>query len=167
MKNHLRQLKITFVCLAFVLLCAPHVVLADAASDAAAAAAMSAVGGTAAGGLAGPAAAAAAGSAATTAAPKSIPGLHLVLQPCITTGNCTLDDLVTQGASVANFFTALSAALFFFTFVYGGARYLLSFGRADWVSAGTKAMTGAAIGMAIVMGAWVIVNYVADSLQGK
>jgi hypothetical protein len=74
---------------------------------------------------------------------------------------------VTTGANFANLITALSAALFFATFVYGGARYLLSFGRKEWVSAGTKAMTGAALGMAIVMGAWVLVNYLANSLQGK
>lgn len=106
-------------------------------------------------------------AATTTASGATAPtGLRLVLPACISSGNCSLDDIVNTGANAANFFTALSAALFFATFVYGGARYLLSFGRKEWVAAGTKAMTGAAIGMAIVMGAWVIVNYVANSLQG-
>ena len=61
----------------------------------------------------------------------------------------------------------LSGALFFASFIYGGAMYLLSFGRSDWVSKGTKAMTGSMIGMAIVLSAWTIVNYIASSLTGK
>lgn len=92
--------------------------------------------------------------------------LRLQLPPCVQTGNCSLDDIVRTGAYAANFLTGLSAALFFATFVYGGARYLLSFGRKEWVEAGKKAMSGAAIGMAIVLGAWTLVNYIANSLQG-
>lgn len=80
--------------------------------------------------------------------------------------NCTLDDIVSTGANFANLLTSLSAALFFGTFVYGGARYLLSFGRKEWVEAGTKAMRGGAIGMAIVLGAWTLVNYIANSIRG-
>jgi hypothetical protein len=80
------------------------------------------------------------------------------VKECMRTGNCTLDDIVSTGAAFANLLTELSAAIFFATFVYGGAMYLLSFGDSHRVDTGKSAMTGAAIGMAIVLGAWVLVR---------
>lgn len=86
---------------------------------------------------------------------------------CISNGDCTLDDIVTTGAAFANLLTQLSAAFFFAAFVYGGAMYLLSFGDKGRVDKGKKAITGAAIGMLIVLMAWTIVNYIANALKGK
>ena len=86
---------------------------------------------------------------------------------CMSVGDCTLDDIVKTGAAFANLLTQLSAAFFFATFVYGGAMYLLSFGDKGRVDKGKKAITGAAIGMLIVLMAWTVVNYLANSLQGK
>lgn len=103
----------------------------------------------------------------TVSQPSGSGVVSLVLPSCTQSGNCTLDDIVTTGASFANLLTQLSAALFFATFVYGGALYLLSFGDKSRVDKGKKAITGAAIGMAIVLGAWTLVNYIANSLLGK
>lgn len=107
-------------------------------------------------------------TAATTAtcAPAA-GGLHLQLPCCIQSGNCSLDDIVTTGGYFANFITGLSAAFFFAAFVYGGAMYLISFGDSKRVEKGKTAMTGAAYGMAIVLFAWTLVNYLANSLTGK
>lgn len=105
-----------------------------------------------------------------TATPQAAPpsagtgGPRLKLPPCIQSGDCGLEDIVLTGASFANLLTELSAALFFATFIYGGAMYLLSFGRSEWVSKGTKAMTGAMIGMGIVLAAWTIVRYIVISI---
>jgi len=85
----------------------------------------------------------------------------------LSTGNCTLDDIVRTAASFGNMLMEISGALFFATFVYGGARYLLSFGRSDWVQKGTQAMKGGATGMLIVILAWTIVRYVAFIMMGK
>jgi len=84
---------------------------------------------------------------------------------CFKTGTCTLDDIVTTGAGFANLLTEISAALFFATFVYGGAMYLMSFGKAEWVKKGTDAMKGGAIGMLIVLAAWTIVRYIASAIS--
>ncbi len=105
-----------------------------------------------------------------TAAPSNAPpaiGGGLELVPCTKTGDCSLDNIVTQGVNFASFIMKLSAALFFVAFIYGGGRYLLSFGRKSWVEAGTKAMTGAAIGMVLVLGAWTIVRTLVQSITGK
>lgn len=82
------------------------------------------------------------------------------------TGNCTLDDIVRTAASFGNMLMEISGALFFATFVYGGARYLLSFGKSDWVQKGTQAMKGGAIGMTIVILSWSIVRLVALTMIG-
>lgn len=106
-------------------------------------------------------------SGSPTVTPQGGGTVQLVLPTCVKSGNCTLDDIVTTGANFANLLTQISAALFFATFVYGGGMYLLSFGDKGRVDKGKKAITGAAIGMAIVLGAWTLVNYIAGSLLGK
>lgn len=86
---------------------------------------------------------------------------------CYAAGKCTLDDIVEMGANVANFFMEISGALFFLTFIYGGGMYLFSFGDKGRVEKGKKAMTGAAIGIVIVMGAWTIVRTIGQSITGQ
>lgn len=86
---------------------------------------------------------------------------------CWSDGNCSLDDVVLAGSAFANILIELSAALFFATFIYGGAMYIFSFGKADWVKKGTDAMKGGAIGMIIVMSAWTIVRFLASAIKGQ
>lgn len=85
---------------------------------------------------------------------------------CIKTGNCTVDDIVYAGVGFAKFLMGLSGALFFIIFIYGGALYLTSFGEKGRVDKAKKAITGAAIGIIIVMGAWTIVRYLVGGLTG-
>jgi hypothetical protein len=121
--------------------------------------------GQASGGTQAPAQAAGAGVAKQ--APAAAPTLRLQIgrnPDCLAKGNCTLDDIVATGASFANLLTTLAGALFLVAFIYGGFQYLTSFGDKGKVSAGKKAMTTASIGMVIIMGAWVIVNYVVSSI---
>ena len=96
--------------------------------------------------------------------PSGYANFSLQLPSCTASGNCGLDDIVKTGVSFANLLMTLAGAMFFGTFIYGGAMYLLSFGRSEWVSKGTKAMTGAMIGMGIVLAAWTIVRYIVVAL---
>ena len=86
---------------------------------------------------------------------------------CWQSGNCQLDDILRTGVAFANLLIGLSAAAFFATFVYGGFMYLMSFGSKEYVGKGKKALTGAAIGMVIVMSSWTIVNYLASTITGR
>ncbi|MBU2566841.1 pilin, partial [Patescibacteria group bacterium] len=83
---------------------------------------------------------------------------------CEETGDCTIEQIIQKGVYFAQFIMGLSGALFLIVFIYGGALYILSFGRSEWVNKGQKAMVQAAIGIVFVMGAWTIVWYVAQSL---
>jgi len=99
----------------------------------------------------------------TAAWVSSVPG-GLVLVPCTQSGNCTIDDLVNQGINFAKWIMGLSGALFLLVFVYGGAMYVASFGKAEYVTKGKNALKRGAIGIVLVMGAWTVVSYVATSL---
>jgi len=108
-------------------------------------------------------------SAAPAAAPAagvSTPSGGMNLVSCVTngSGDCTIEDVVKQGVYFAQFIMGLSGSLFLIVFIYGGAMYLMSFGRSGWVEKGKKAMIQSAIGIVLVMGAWTIVNYVATSI---
>lgn len=99
-------------------------------------------------------------------APKAVAG-GIPQLACESSGNCTVQDIVTKGISFAAFIMGLSGAMFLLVFVYGGAMYILSFGKSAWVDKGKKAMIQACIGIVLVMGAWTIVFYVSKSLGYK
>ncbi len=94
---------------------------------------------------------------------SGVPG-GVQLVPCTQTGDCEIADLVQQAVNFARWLMGLAGALFLLVFVYGGAMYVMSFGRSDMVTKGKTALTRGAIGVVLVMGAWTIVTYVADSL---
>ncbi len=102
----------------------------------------------------------------TDAAPPTPQG-GIEMQACESTGDCSIDAIVQKGVSFARFIMGLAGALFLLVLVYGGAMYVLSFGKSSWVDKGKKAMTQAVIGIILVMGAYTIVFYVADSLGYK
>jgi hypothetical protein len=91
-------------------------------------------------------------------------GVGLQLVRCAKTGKCEIKDLVQQGIYFADFLIGLSGALFLIAFIWGGAMYLLSFGRTEWVTKGRDAMVKSSIGIVFIMLAWTIVTYVAQSL---
>lgn len=88
----------------------------------------------------------------------------VLLVSCTQTGDCEIADLVQQAVNFARWLMGLAGALFLLVFVYGGAMYVMSFGRSDMVTKGKTALVRGAIGVVLVMGAWTIVTYVADSL---
>lgn len=103
--------------------------------------------------------------------PKPATGLHLQIgknPACLAQGNCSLDDIVYTGTSAAQVLTVLSGALFLVAFIYGGFMYLISAGDDKKVSTGKTAMKTAALGMIIVMGAYVLIESVVTAIvSGK
>lgn len=91
-------------------------------------------------------------------------GTGIQLVPCTEDGNCTIENVVQQGINFAKWVMGLAGALFLLVFVYGGAMYVASFGRSDYVTKGKNALIRGAIGIVLVMSAWTIVSYVAASL---
>lgn len=111
-----------------------------------------------------PAAAPAAGTG-TPAAPSSGTGsLRFSLPSCTSDGNCTLTDIINTGVRFANFLIAFSGVIFLITFLYAGAWLVFFAYDAGAIKKAQGMITGAAIGIVIVMTAGVAVRFVGTAL---
>lgn len=108
----------------------------------------------------------ASGQAVATKAAEPVPG-GMTNLGCEATGDCEIKDLVSKAVMFAQFLMGISGALFLLAFVYGGAMYIISFGRGAYIEKGKKAMIQSALGMVLILGAWTIVTYLVSSLGAK
>jgi hypothetical protein len=83
---------------------------------------------------------------------------------CRDEGNCTLDDALQVFANVAIFILGISGSAVLFVFVYGGYKWLFSRGDSKWVESGKEAMTGGVIGLMIIFGSYVALNFIISGL---
>lgn len=83
---------------------------------------------------------------------------------CRKNGNCTLDQAMQVFVNVANFILGITGSCVLFVFVYGGWKWLLSRGDTKWVESGKAAMTGGVIGLIIIFGAYVAINFIVSGL---
>lgn len=75
------------------------------------------------------------------------------------TGLCavTVDTLVPQIVNVALFVAFISALVFL---IIGGIRWIFSGGDKEGTANAKKAVTSALIGLAVVLGSWILINIV-------
>ena len=110
-------------------------------------------------------------SAAAEATDRGKPG-RLGLPACATThdpalaGKCTLDDIKTVAVNFANFLMGLAAAFFLAIFVWAGFKYIFFAYDSSLAADAKKTLTGAAIGMLLVLGAAMIVRFVQTTATG-
>ncbi len=83
---------------------------------------------------------------------------------CRDEGNCSLDDALQVFANIAIFILGISGSAVLFVFVYGGYKWLFSRGDSTWVESGKAAMTGGVIGLMIIFGAYVALNFIISGL---
>ncbi|MBI4433443.1 hypothetical protein HY632_01600 [Candidatus Uhrbacteria bacterium] len=86
---------------------------------------------------------------------------------CKCCGNCQLIDFVGLAIEVQRFIFGIAGSAALAMFVYGGFRWVTSAGSSANVETGRKAMVAAVIGMVIVFGAWVLVNFLLAALTGQ
>jgi len=91
-----------------------------------------------------------AGNNSATAAPE---GQNI---PC----NYTLEDLIGVGVRMATLIFGITGSLALLFFVYGGFKMLTAAGNPEHVQEGRKILTGAVIGVIIILGAGLIVQFV-------
>ncbi len=103
--------------------------------------------------------------ASPAAAPSGGTGsLRFSLPTCTETGNCTLTDIINTGVRFANFLIAFSGVIFLITFLYAGAWLVFFAYDAGAIKKAQGMITGAAIGIVIVMTAGVAVRFVGTAL---
>ncbi|HLD27910.1 MAG TPA: hypothetical protein VJB39_03595 [Patescibacteria group bacterium] len=80
----------------------------------------------------------------------------------IDTGN----DLAAITGSFINLFLSLLGALFLILVIYGGFTWMTAGGNEEKVKTATDLMTKAAIGLAIILSAYLLANFVVFKLMG-
>jgi hypothetical protein len=83
--------------------------------------------------------------------------------------NCmSLDVFLQTLVNFSNLILALTGSGALLMFTYGGLMFILAAGKQEWVQKGKAALGAAAIGLAIILGAWLVVNFTILALtQGK
>lgn len=77
---------------------------------------------------------------------------------CKIYGKCSLEQVLQMFVNVSYLVLALSGSAALVAFIYGGFEWILSAGYPERVDRGKKAITGAAIGIVIVFGAYSFIN---------
>lgn len=89
-----------------------------------------------------------------------------LLPPCTSTGCCGFNDFILLGINLTKMILGLVGSLALLFFIYGGVMFLIAGGSSEMISKGKKIITNAVIGVALVLGAWIIVNFAIAALTG-
>jgi len=87
-----------------------------------------------------------------------------VCEDCFENGNCQLEDLMQVFVNISDYILGIVGALALLLFVIGGFLFLISGGASKRVEQGKKMITGAAIGLLIVFGAYLLVTAIESTL---
>ncbi len=79
---------------------------------------------------------------------------------------CGLNQIVQVFINIAQFIFGVSGSIALLMFVWGGFLWLSSAGKAEQVKQGQAVITGAVIGLIIIFGAYVGVQFIITSLRG-
>ena len=82
-------------------------------------------------------------------------------------GGCTSCDFVALFVNIAGFFLSIIGGIVVLMFVIGGFFFIISGGSSDRVNKGKSIITGAIIGLALVLGAWLIINFSIAAALGE
>lgn len=89
-----------------------------------------------------------------------------LLPTCTKTGNCGFNDFIQLGVNLTKLILGMVGSLALLFFIYGGITFMLAGGKSEAIDKGKKIITNAVIGVAIVLGAWIIVNFAIAALTG-
>ncbi len=87
--------------------------------------------------------------------------------PCRASGNCTLDDVLQVFVNLSTFILGISGTAVLFVFIYGGFKWTFSRGDSKWITAGKNAITASVIGLCIIFGAYVAINFIVAGLIAR
>lgn len=94
----------------------------------------------------------------------SLPAHAAGLVPDCPNGNYSLGSFLDLAQNVIKYILGISGSLALLVFIYGGFLWLTSGGEQKRIQQGMDTLTHGAIGLAIVFGSWVIVNFVVIAL---
>lgn len=83
---------------------------------------------------------------------------------CRATGNCTLQDVLQLFVNLSTFILGISGSAVLFVFIYGGFKWTFARGETKGVTSGQEAMSAGIIGLCIIFGAYVAINFIVAGL---
>ncbi len=86
---------------------------------------------------------------------------------CRAQGICSLAEVTQVAVNITIFILGISGTVALLMFIYGGWNWVFAQGRSDYISSGKDAMKNASIGLAIIFGAYAIINMLFAILGGK
>lgn len=89
-----------------------------------------------------------------------------LLPPCTASGDCGFNDFILLGVNLTKMILGLVGSLALLFFIYGGIMFLIAGGSSEMIGKGKKIITNAVIGVALVLGAWIIVNFAIAAMTG-
>ncbi len=89
-----------------------------------------------------------------------------ILPACTVSGNCSGCDFITLGANVSEWILGVTSAVAVLMIIIGGLYWIISAGNPERVQRGQQIFIGAVIGISLVLGAYLIVNFSIASLLG-
>ncbi|MEA3272759.1 MAG: pilin, partial [Patescibacteria group bacterium] len=90
--------------------------------------------------------------------------LPALLPSCISDGNCTLNDMTQVFGNLARIILGVTGSFALLMFIYGGFVWLTAAGAPDKVENGRKILVGAVIGIVIIFGAYIGVQFFMDAI---
>lgn len=87
--------------------------------------------------------------------------------PCRDTGTCQLSDILQIFVNISTVILGLSGSIVLLMFFYGGLMWVIAAGNPKRIETGKQTMIRAVIGLAIIFGAYAIINFVIAGLAGK
>lgn len=85
---------------------------------------------------------------------------------CRAQGICALSELVQIAVNIIILILGISGSVALVMFVYGGFNWVFAQGRSEYVQTGKDTMKHAIIGLAIIFGAYSIINFLIAVLGG-
>lgn len=86
---------------------------------------------------------------------------------CRKNGNCTLENVLQLFVNLSTFILGISGSAVLFVFVYGGFKWIFARGDTKGVESGRAAMSAGVIGLCIIFGAYVAINFIVAGLTTK
>lgn len=86
---------------------------------------------------------------------------------CYCCGSCGINDIVGSVIQVSRFIFGIAGSLALLMIMYGGFQWLTAAGSSERVKKGTETLTHAAVGLAIIFGAWILVNFILIAITGQ
>lgn len=86
---------------------------------------------------------------------------------CACCGDCRVSRFLSLAIWATKWVLGLSGVAALGVIIYGGLMWILSGGSPDKIEKGKNALTGAVIGVIIVLTAWIVINFLLQSLTGK